>query len=198
MTINSNNMRELGLAVSLVALLGAGLPVAHAEDGTGHKAMHGTMQKHGARHGEKHMAQHGGRHGGGKHSGHGRRHGERHGRHHLFGDHWKKTLTVEQKAQLDRLHLEFAKKKHALMSGIRALKVQLAVTAVTDQPLQGALDAQINNLLMSKGQLMQAEYSYIAAQRKVLTPEQRVSFDMEVIHKADAGTSDGRRGGGKH
>lgn len=51
---------------------------------------------------------------------------------------------------------------------------------------------------MAKRQMLQAKYSYIAAQRKVLTPEQRVSFDMEVIHKADAGKAKGKHGGGKH
>ena len=100
--------------------------------------------------------------------------------------------------QLDRLHLEFAKKKHTLKSGIRALKVQLAVMAVTDQPQREAIDAQIDNLLNATRQLMQAKYSYIAAQRTLLTPEQRVSFDMEVIHKADAAKAKGKHGGGKH
>ncbi len=198
MKIHLNNARELGLAVCLGAFLTAGLPLAQAGDTTGHKGMHGAMQKHGAHHGGSHMAQHGKSHGGGKHDGHGKRHGKSHGKHHLFGDHWKKTLTAEQKVQLDRLHLEFAKKKHTLMSGIRALKVQLAVMAVTDQPQQGAFDAHIDNLLTAKRQLMQARYGYITAQRTLLTPEQRVSFDMEVIHKADAGKAKGKHGGGKH
>lgn len=197
MTTHLENLRGLGLAVLLGALLAAGSPLALAEGATGHKGMHG------AHHGGKHKAQHGKGHGAGKHGGHGKGHGgkqHRKGRggHHLFGEHWKKTLTAEQKVQLDRLHLEFAKNKHTLKSGIRALEVQLAVLAVADQPRQAAIDEQINNLLMAKRQLMQARYSYIVAQRLVLTPEQRVSFDMEVIHKADSGKSKGHHGGGKH
>ena len=198
MKIHLNHTRDLSLAVCFGAFLMAGPPLAHAEDTTGHKGMHGAMQKHGGRHRGTHMAQHGKRHGGGKHGGHGKHHGKGHGGHHLFGDHWKKTLTAEQKAQFDRLHLEFAKKKHGLMSGIRALKVQLAILVVTDRPQQEAIDAQIDNLLTAKRQLMQAKYGYIAAQRTLLTPEQRVSFDMEVIHKADSGKSKGKHGGGKH
>lgn len=207
MKIQLNNTRELGLAVCLCAFLTAGLPLAHAEDATGHKGMHGAMQKHGAHHGGTHMSQHAKSQGGGKHGGHGKRHGKGHGAqqrhkghggHHLYGDHWKQTLTAEQKTQLDRLHLEFAKKKHTLKSGIRALKVQLAVLVVTDQAQQEAIDAQINNLLTANRQLMQAKYGYIAAQRALLTPEQRVSFDMDVVHKADAGETKAKHGGGKH
>lgn len=207
MKIHLKNVRELGLALSLGTFLAAGLPSAHAENTTGQKGMHGAMQKHGAHRSGPHMAQHGKSHSGGcKQGGHGKRHGKGHGghkgkspgSHHLFGDHWKTTLTGEQKVQLDQLHLEYAKKKHTLKSGIHALEVQLAVLAVTDQPQQEAVDAQINNLLTAKRQLIQAKHDYLAAQRKVLTPEQRVSFDMEVIHKADPGTAKGKHGGGKH
>ncbi len=208
MTIHLKNRRKLTLAAPLAALLVAGLPVTHAEDATSHRGMHGGMQKHGTHQGGMHRARHGAGHdGGSKHGGHGKRHGKGQGGrqhrkgdggHHLFGDHWKTTLTAEQKVQLDRLHVEFAKTKHALKSGIHAGKVQLAVTAIADQPRQEAIDAQINDLLVGEKRLMQAMYSYIAAQRQVLSPEQRVSFDMEVIHNADAGKAEGHHGGGKH
>lgn len=208
MSILLKNMRELGFALALAALLAAGPPVAHAEDATSQKAMHGAMQKHGTHHGGMQKGKHGKGHGGGKHGGHGKSHGKGHGgQHHrkghgggrrLFGDHWKKTLTTEQKARLDQLHVEFAKKKHALKSAIHARKVQLAIMAIADQPQQEGIDAQINDLLVGERQLMQAKYGYIAAQRQVLTPEQRVSFDMEVVHKADEGKAKGSHGGQKH
>lgn len=188
MSTDSRKMRELGLAAFLGTLIATGMPAAHAEKATGYKGMH---QAH---HGGAQMVQPGKGQGGGKHRGH----GMGHGRHHLFGDHWKKTLTPEQKVQLDRLHLAFAKKKHGLMSGIRALKVQLAVMAVADQQQPGAVEAHIDNLLTAKRQLMQTKYSYIVAQRKVLTPEQRVSFDMDVIHKADRAKGKGMHGGRRH
>lgn len=208
MSILLKNTRELGFALALAALLAAGLPAAHAEDATRQKGMHGAMQKHGAHHGGMQKGKHGRGHSGGQHGGHGKGHGKGHGgqQHrkghgggqHLFGDHWKKTLTAEQKAQLDQLHVEFAKKKHALKSAIHARKVQLAVTAIADNLQQEAIDAQINDLLAGERQLMYAKYSYIAAQRNLLTPEQRVSFDMEVVHKADERKARGGHGGGKH
>lgn len=208
MNIRRNGMRELFSALVVAAVLAAGAALVHAEDAGAHKGTHGAMQ-HGAAEGGMHGGMHGkGRDGGDKSHGkcgmHGKKHGQGHGgKHgkghdgqHLFGDHWKKTLSAEQKAQLDRLHLDFAKKKHVLKSGIDALKVQIAVLAIADQPQQEAINAQIDELLMAKRQLMQAKYAYIAAQRQVLTPEQRVSFDMEVIHKADGKGKKKGHGGG--
>jgi Spy/CpxP family protein refolding chaperone len=197
------NLRELGLALSLGALLAAGLPAAHAEDASGHGGMHRAMQKHGAHLSGNPMAQRGKGHDGGKQGGRckghgGRQHRKGHGGRHLFSNHWKNTLTAEQQAQLDRLHLEFAKQKHALKSGIQALKVQLAVLTVADQPQQEAVDAHIDNMMMAKKRLMQAKFRYTTAQRAVLTSEQRVSFDMEVIHKADSRKAQEKHGGGKH
>jgi hypothetical protein len=206
MSVRLKNIRELGYALCLAALLAAGLPLAHAEDAVSQKGMHGAMQKHGGHHGSVQKGQHGKDHASKKHGGHGKSHGKGHsgqhhrkghGRPHLFGDHWKKTLTAEQKAQLDRLHVDFAKKKHALTSAIHARKVQLAIMAIADQPQQEAMDAQINDLIVGERQLMQAKYAYIAAQRRVLTPEQQVSFDMEVVHKADEGKAERSHGGGK-
>jgi Spy/CpxP family protein refolding chaperone len=200
--------RGLFAALSLAVVLAGGLAAAYAEDtGGSHRGMHGAMKHHAAQSGGTHGGRHGrGHEGGAEHRSHGKHHGKghaghhgkKHAGHHLFGDHWKKTLTDEQKARLDRLHLEFAKKKHVLKSGIEALKVQLAVHAIADEPQPAAIDAQINELLMAKRQLMQAKYSYIAAQRQVLTPEQRVSFDMGVIHKAAGGGKKKGHGGGKH
>lgn len=218
MPMHLKNLRQLPIAVPLAAFLAAGIPLAHGQDGTGQQAMHGAMQKHGGHHAgmQKHGGHHGGmqkgKHGkgheGGKHGGHGKRHGKGHGgQHHrkghgggqhIFGDHWKKNLTDEQQAELDQLHLEFAKKKHALKSAIHARKVQLAIMAIADQPQQEGIDAQINDLLVGQRKLMQAKYGYIAAQRAVLTPEQRISFDMEIVHKADEGKAKGGHGGGKH
>jgi hypothetical protein len=71
-----------------------------------------------------------------------------------------------------------------LKAGIKSLKVQLAVLAITDDVQPEIVEEQINSLLMAERQLIQAKYNYIAAQRRALTPNQRVSFDMEVLHKA--------------
>ena len=136
---------------------------------------------HGGEHGKG--ASGGRQHRGGKGK-HGEGHGKGHGETHLFGPNWRKTLTAEQMAELDRLHVGFAKTKAPLMAVIQALKVRLAVLVTSEQPNPEAISGQIDELLQTKRQVMSAKYQYIAAQRGVLTAAQQVSFDMEVLHKA--------------
>ena len=134
--------------------------------GSGHAGMHHKGMHSGGR----------GKHGGGQ--------GKAHDGPHLFGASWTKTLTVEQKLDLDKLHLAFARTKAPLKASVKALKAELAVQMTTEQPDKEALNSRLDELLRLKGEMLRAKYAYVAAQRQVLTPEQRVSFDMMVIHKA--------------
>jgi len=183
----------------------------HTATGGGH-AMHGAVaaMDSGPGAGKKGCKHHGkgargdGQHGGMKgHHGSCAKHGKRGGGatdgHRLYGAHWKQGLTVEQQSELDRLHLELARIKAPLTAGIKALKVRLAVLATSDSAGANEIDGPLMDLLLAEQELMRAKNNYIAAQRKVLTPEQRVSFDMEVIHKAMHGGKDDHKGGhGRH
>jgi hypothetical protein len=205
------NPRQSGIATCLLlgVLLAGGQAIAQEQASAGgHQAMHhvpqmdaGTPGKKGCKHhgkgehaGKQHRAgkaQHGGcdKHGKAGHPGTAK------GEQRLYGEHWKHSLTAEQKAELDRLHLEYARTKAPLKAGVKAMKVRLAVLATSGSATQDDMNGPIMDLLLAKQEMMRAKYNYIAAQRNVLTPEQRVSFDMEVIHKAMHGSKDSH---GKH
>lgn len=140
----------------------------------------------------------GGMHGGGMHGegmhGSGYHGGCKHGASHLYGDDWRTTLTDEQTSQLDRLHVAYAKTKAPRKARIQALKVELTVLATAAAPDKEAINAKIDELLEIKRESMRAKYAYLAAQRQVLTPDQQVSFDMQMIQKA----MHGKRGKGGH
>lgn len=189
-------------ALILLAGLAAGIGIVQAEQHGGGHAMHESGKgMHGGHGGGKHG---GGMHGGGKHGGckggackhkggmHG---GSKHGGPRLYGEDWRESLTDEQKAQLDRLHLTYARTKAPSKARMKALKVELSTLATAAEPSQKAIDAKIDELLQVKREAMRAKYAYIAGQRKVLTPEQQVSFDMHVIHKAMHGK---KKKGGHH
>lgn len=110
--------------------------------------------------------------------------GGHHGKAKLFGPHWKETLTDEQKAQIDQMHVDFAKAKMPLKTRVKALKVDLAVLATTDNPNTAAIEMKINEILSLKQAIMLKRYAHIAEMREVLTTEQRLSFDMDVLNKA--------------
>jgi Spy/CpxP family protein refolding chaperone len=149
---------------------------------------------HGGEHGKGPSGGHQNRGGHGKH---GEDHGKGHGGTHLFGPNWRKTLTPEQKTELDRLHVAFAKTKAPLTAGIQALKVRLAVLVTSEQPDPEAVNGLIEEILQAKREVMSAKYQYIVAQRGVLTPSQQLSFDMEAIHQAMEGKQERHGRGGK-
>jgi Spy/CpxP family protein refolding chaperone len=207
MTLPLRKIATIPASLLLAATIAGGLAAAQSEARADeHHGGHGEMQGHGGHGGEAHCPSRG--KGKGKGGGHKGRHGAgmegKHGKDghggHLFGEDWRNMLTAEQKLQLDRLHVEFAKTKVQLKAQIKALKLQLAVLATSEQPQPAAIDAGIEEVLAVKRQLMSAKYGYIAAQRRVLTPEQQVSFDLEVLKRAKHGKRDQHhgKGGDKH
>lgn len=182
----NNNLQSFKFWFSTAILAGAlatGMTAAQANSHHGgHQGMQGAKPQMGM------MAGKGGKHG----KGHGKKH-------HLFGPAWKTTLTNEQKLELDKLHLAFAKSKLPVKAGLKTLKVQFAILATSDQASAEALEAKIHELIMAKREMMRLKANYIVAQRQILTPEQRISFDMDVIHKAMRGKKGkGKKGGMKH
>ena len=190
MNLRRNGIPGLCTALCVAAILAGAATTAQADrEGPGRQGPPEAMERHGGHGG-------GGMHGGGMHGGErgkggGGRHGEGHGKGHdgthLFTPNWRTTLTPEQTSELDRLHVELAKTKAPLLAQIQALKVRLAVLVTADQPDQGAVDALVEELLQAKRAVMSAKYKYIVAQRAVLTASQRVTFDMEVLHRAIEG-----------
>lgn len=198
----SKPSKRLTLLSTLILLTGlaAGVGIVQAEQHGGGHAMHGSGKgMHGGHGGGKHGGgmQGAGKHGGCKHKGgkHGGMHsGGKHSGPRLYGEDWRKSLTDEQKAQLDRLHLAYARTKAPSKARMKALEVELTALATAVEPSWQVIDARIDELLQIKRQAMRAKYAYIADQRRVLTPEQQVSFDMQMIHKA----MHGKKGKGGH
>ena len=171
-------------AVAVFALAPPSFAAHHGSMGmkgdAGHQCPH--HKGHGGKHGQGAMK---GCHGAGHGKAHGRKHG--HGGHHgktLYGPHWKTTLSPEQAKELDRLRVEYAKRKAPLKAKAQAVKLHLSVLATADEPDTAAINARIDDLLKLKRQMMEHKYGYVAAKRRVLTPEQRVSFDMDVLKRS--------------
>ncbi len=139
-----------------------------------HHKRHGAKKGHGGHHGQgAQKGRHGGHHGGGGH----------HGKKKLFGPHWKTTLSPEQAQEMDRLRVEYMKHKLPLKAKSKAIKLGLAASATADEPNVQAVNEGIEDLLAVKREMMRLKYKHIAAKRRLLTPEQRVSFDMDVLKR---------------
>ncbi len=131
--------------------------------------------------------------GGYHHGKHGKgAHGAGHHTAKRLGPHWKETLSDEQRAKLDKLHLDFAREKLPLKANVRRTKVEIALLVTQDKQDKKAIEKQLDAMLQLKRQIKLKKYAYLAATRNILTAEQRVSFDMDVMHRA----MHKRKGGG--
>lgn len=189
--MNRPNLMSYGFFVILGACTAGGVllatPAAVAEGhGQGMRgAAHHGLGMHGT--GALGCPQHGA---GGHHGGKG-----------LLGPHWRSTLSEEQRTKLDTLHLAYVKAKAPLKAKMKLLKVELGLLATADSADTKAIDKKVGELLELKQAKMRAKYDYIVAKRAVLTPEQRVSYDMDVMKSAMKDRKDKdkgkRRGKGK-
>jgi len=131
---------------------------------------------YGAGHGMKHHGGQGMRHGGSKHGG---GHGP-----HIFGTPWKDSLTKEQAMQIDKLHLKLQKEGSVIKAKMKVAKMEMAILLVEDKPNQSKIDKKVKEILELKSKKMKLRNAHVIDMRKVLTAEQRVSFDIKVLSKA--------------
>ncbi len=133
-----------------------------------------------------------------KHSGsnhppiqHGKKHGtpkktHKEGGHkkHLFSDDWHDTLSDHQKLEVDKMHITLMKESAPIKAMIKLKKAELAILATQDAADLKAIDQKINEILDLKRQKIQKRFHHIAEMRGILSPEQRLSYDMMIIGRA--------------
>lgn len=121
-----------------------------------------------------------------------------HGMHHGGG--WKSTLTDEQRGKIDKLKLEYKKKKYPLKAKLKQAKIDLALLMISDKPSDSAINKKIDQIVKLKKEKLQLKARHKIAVRKILNEEQRVKFDMKVLKKAMHGKKHGGHGhqGGHH
>lgn len=131
----------------------------------------------------------------GEHMGYGRHHSDEmpHHGYSRKGKEWKKTLTDEQRKEIDKLRLAYKKEKYLLKSKTKQAKVEFALLITEDSPDQSAINKKIDQLTKLKGDKLRLKAEHKIQVRKVLTPEQRVKFDMAVLNKAYKGKKKGHR-----
>jgi len=160
------------MVVAIFSLVTMGSAIAEpAQTGSGHSGMKDQGSK-GGHHGGKGM-----RHGS---SGHG-------GGSHIFGTPWKDTLTKEQALQIDKMHLKLHKKTTVVKAKIKVAKLEMAILVIEDSPSQSKIDKKVKQITELKQQKMKLHNAHVIEMRKVLTEEQRVTFDSKVLSMASRG-----------
>lgn len=110
---------------------------------------------------------------------------------------WKKTLTDEQKLKADKMHLELKRVMGVLDARADVKEAELNALITQDDPDTKAIQATINDLMDIRKEMMTKKYDHILDMRSILTPEQRLSFDLG--HVSGMGGMGGKGGkDGKH
>ena len=166
-----NKLQSIFIAVSLALIIA--VPVS---------AQMGEMMKHG----KSGMSHH-------EKKDYGMKHNQNHKRGHLFGSYWKKTLTDEQKGQADKMHLALKKSLNVPKAKLNVKKAELNNLVVKGNPDKKAIYQKIDEILELKREIMRKKYDHKVEMRRMLTPEQQVSFDMKLLETAGR-----KKGHGRH
>ena len=94
---------------------------------------------------------------------------------------WKKTLTGEQKAELDRLHASLKKDLAVAKAEIRLKKTEARALVASDNPDMEALSKLTGQIAGLEKEVMNAKDGHMIKVRSMLTPEQRAGFDAAVM-----------------
>lgn len=134
--------------------------------------------------------------------GHGMKHGQgqmmgghgKKGHMGVFGPNWKDTLTDEQKAKIDKMHLALKKELGVIKAKKKLKKAELSAMVIQDNPDMKEINAKIDEVLNLKREIMRKKYAHMIEMRMVLTPEQRVSFDMGALSMGGKRKGHGKMG----
>ena len=100
---------------------------------------------------------------------------------HNFTDHWVKTLSSDQKTRVDIMHLELDRELVVLKAQEELVQKQINTLAARDNAATNAVNAKIDELMGIKKQILRSRYMHILEMRAILTPAQRLSYDMETL-----------------
>ncbi len=100
---------------------------------------------------------------------------------HNFTDHWVKTLNSDQKTRVDMMHLELDRELVVLKAQEELVQKQINTLVARDHAATNAVYAKIDELMGIKKQILRSRYTHILEMRAILTPAQRISYDMETL-----------------
>ncbi|MEQ6342403.1 MAG: periplasmic heavy metal sensor [Gammaproteobacteria bacterium] len=103
---------------------------------------------------------------------------------HHFTDHWAKTLSDDQKTRVDIMHLELDRELVVLKAQEELVQKQINVLVARDNTATNSLHTKIDELMGVKKQIMRSRYAHILEMRAILTPVQRISYDMEILERS--------------
>ncbi|TAJ71740.1 MAG: periplasmic heavy metal sensor [Phenylobacterium sp.] len=95
--------------------------------------------------------------------------------------HEKLNLTADQERRIAGLERDFAARRQALESEMRAANAELAQAIGREHAYSPAVQQAIDRFHRAMGQLQKETILHVLAMRQVLTPDQAAVFDDTVV-----------------
>ncbi len=100
---------------------------------------------------------------------------------HNFTDHWVKTLSGDQRTHVDMMHLALDRELVILKAQEELAQKQVNTLVARDNAPGKMINTKLDELMGIKKQILSARYNHILEMRAILTPAQRISYDMETL-----------------
>lgn len=95
--------------------------------------------------------------------------------------HGELNLSADQKAKIDRIETQFAKRRDALEMEMRASNIRLAGAIEAEHGYGPRVTAAIDQTHMVMGELQKETLKHLFAMRSVLDRDQAAMFDKSVV-----------------
>jgi Spy/CpxP family protein refolding chaperone len=176
----------IGLAAVLCCVVAAGVPaMAQSIDSTApYENAEPTDSPESDMFSDDHGAMHGGGHGAGMR-------GEARGSVPLF---WRATLSDDQRAEIGLSMLRLQQRQALVEARIALKKAEIAQIVASDESSDARLQSAVDDLIALERAQTLDHYRHLMEVRQLLTPKQRLSFDLGLI----SGDAHGLRHGGGH
>lgn len=101
----------------------------------------------------------------------------------VAGRDWRDSLTDEQKAEIDWITLRLSQRQQLLEAQMEVKEAELNQLLVGDDVVQDQWHAKLDELLQLRREYLTNKYQRVTEVRQVLTPQQRVSFDLDILSR---------------
>ena len=95
-----------------------------------------------------------------------------------------RSLTDSQQKDVQKARLGYLKKKDLIKAKLKQAKVEFATLLTQDSPSNSAINKKVDDISKLYSEKMRAKADYKIQIRKILTADQRVKFDMELMKHA--------------
>jgi len=101
----------------------------------------------------------------------------------IIGRDWASDLTEEQRAEIDWITLRLLQRQQLLKAQMDVREAELNQLIAGEDIVQDQWQAKLDELLQLKREYLANRYQRLIEVRQVLTPQQRVAFDLSILSR---------------